>query len=698
MTDRFLPKNTAENINILDLWSLIILIELNVYGESLFLDVNRFVQKIGLGHLIEANKTDDDDLILIGLSKALEREKDIKHDIPSILKENIKHLNKIIKLSKVEKKILSLLICINTDQHLMRHIIKMEDQYAYINIIHIIAQILRLPIKKVTRALSINGVLLRSGLISMNRENYCLFKDRFTIMNGFSENMIYSHCKIDTLFSQYIKAIKPSVLNKKNFSYLKEEISIISKLLINANKRHEKGISILLHGAPGTGKTQLTSVLMEMIDFNGYEIPSKNTFGEPIEGQERINTFCLAQSVLKNKKQKCIVFDEVEQVFEGNDTPGESSKISKAWVNELLETMPVPSIFISNRIEHIDEAYLRRFSLIIPINIPPKAVRNKIINTIFDNVIVSEKWKESVASNEQITPAIISQAKKVLTLIQSDSHKDSSSNKLQNEKTLTLILNNNLAGMTKKKITSILSHKESYNLDLLNTDTNIKQLVAGIKKHHQARILSYGPPGVGKTALAHYLSEITKCPLIEKKASDLLSKYIGETETNINNMFQEAREEQAILVLDEADSFISQRSSSKKSWEISQTNELLVGMEQFNGLFLCSTNLVHNLDQASSRRFDIKIKFDFMTTGQVILMFKNTLMQHGWKKSMHTHIQHKLHTLRNLTPGDFKTVVRKVIISGYKFTPETLFNELLKESEFKAPKKSKGIGFMASFT
>ena len=63
-------------------------------------------------------------------------------------------------------------------------------------------------------------------------------------------------------------------------------------------------------------------------------------------------------------------------------------------------------------------------------------------------------------------------------------------------------------------------------------------------------------------------------------------------------MFEEAKEEGAVLLLDEADSFLQDRASLKQSWEVTQVNELLTQMESFDGLFVCSTNLMDKLDLA----------------------------------------------------------------------------------------------------
>ena len=104
--------------------------------------------------------------------------------------------------------------------------------------------------------------------------------------------------------------------------------------------------------------------------------------------------------------------------------------------------------------------------------------------------------------------------------------------------------------------------------------------------------------------------------MLVKRASDLLDMYVGQTEKSIAAMFDDARQRDAVLVLDEADSFLRDRRGAHRSWEVTQVNELLTQMEAFDGIFICTTNLMESLDAASLRRFPWKILFDWLKPGQ----------------------------------------------------------------------------------
>src|SRR5262249_58448504 len=105
-------------------------------------------------------------------------------------------------------------------------------------------------------------------------------------------------------------------------------------------------------------------------------------------------------------------------------------------------------------------------------------------------------------------------------------------------------------------------------------------------------------------------------PLMIRQASDLSSKFVGETEQNMARMFEAAQAENAVLLLDEADSFLRSRRMAERNYEVSEVNEMLAGMERFAGIFICTTNLFEELDEAALRPFAFKIRFKPLTAAQ----------------------------------------------------------------------------------
>lgn len=98
-----------------------------------------------------------------------------------------------------------------------------------------------------------------------------------------------------------------------------------------------------------------------------------------------------------------------------------------------------------------------------------------------------------------------------------------------------------------------------YDLRFANTGMDIQGVLTGLKKKRQGTFCFYGPAGTGKSELARHMADELDMPCVVRRASDILSMWVGGSEQNIAEMFAEARQQEAVLVLDEADSFLSDR-------------------------------------------------------------------------------------------------------------------------------------------
>lgn len=121
---------------------------------------------------------------------------------------------------------------------------------------------------------------------------------------------------------------------------------------------------------------------------------------------------------------------------------------------------------------------------------------------------------------------------------------------------------------------------------------------------------------------ARYLANELGIEVVFKRASDLLSMWVGGTEENIAEAFAEAKSKKAMLIFDEADSFLQNRNNAQRNWKITQVNEMLTWMETHEYPFVCTTNFMETLDEASLRRFTFKIRFDFMSKDSVNSAFE----------------------------------------------------------------------------
>lgn len=125
-------------------------------------------------------------------------------------------------------------------------------------------------------------------------------------------------------------------------------------------------------------------------------------------------------------------------------------------------------------------------------------------------------------------------------------------------------------------------------------------------------VLFGGESGTGKTFSAEILANHLNLNLYRIDLSQVVSKYIGETEKNLRKLFDAAEDGGAILFFDEADSLFGKRSETKSSndrYANMETNYLLQRLEQFRGLAILTTNLLNNIDDAFMRRVRFIVKF-----------------------------------------------------------------------------------------
>jgi len=235
-----------------------------------------------------------------------------------------------------------------------------------------------------------------------------------------------------------------------------------------------------------------------------------------------------------------------------------------------------------------------------------------------------------------------------------------------------------------------------YDLGMLNVESRfeVPRMVQALQARGHGSLCFYGPPGTGKSALAEHIAGALGRSLIIRQASDLMSKYIGETEQNMAGMFEEAESENAVLLLDEADSFLQDRRGAQRTYEVTEVNEMLQGMERFNGIFICTTNLFDRIDQAALRRFTFKIRFKPLTREQREAMFVTEALA-GQTGQSTPGMTARLALLDQLCPGDFAAVKRQSVILGAELDALEFLQQLEAEHRIKPEvREARGMGFL----
>ncbi len=122
----------------------------------------------------------------------------------------------------------------------------------------------------------------------------------------------------------------------------------------------------------------------------------------------------------------------------------------------------------------------------------------------------------------------------------------------------------------------------------------------------------HGPSGTGKTMAASAIAHRLGMPLLRTDLSQIMDKYVGETEKHLGRLFRSARENHCVLLFDEADSLFGKRaqvSSGHDKYANLSTSYLLQEIEQYDGIAVLSTNLLSNFDEAFLRRLQYIVRF-----------------------------------------------------------------------------------------
>lgn len=675
------------------LWVLRILLKFHAYKKiRRSIHEDSVFDSLGV-ELKENREQRPDQAVKADLWELLNRhEKRIKTLMPvhGFVADNIRSISMVLGMNEMEQGILAFMTIMHSDQMLMDTMeglgeISRQDSLRLFSIV------LDLPRGRVARALENDRVLLRSGLLYFDLEGRFTLRGLLEMGKGVRQALLRKHPKNSSPLDDFFWKSPPAKTRPQDFDHMRGDYQFLRGYLTEVMSRRKRvGVNILIHGRPGTGKTEMVRTLCQDMGIALHDVAIMHANGGIMDRGDRLSAYRLAQIMLMSGRQNAILFDEIEDVFPtpagifgmtANDTR------NKAWINRALEENPVPAFWISNNIQDMDTAYLRRFDYILEFKVPTRATRERMVRQYTKSFDISQETVDSLASNESIVPAYIERAAKVAKCL--DGREG-----LTAERAMVQVIDKVLEAVGSEPCQPNGSKVLRYDPALINTGSDPENLVAGIAAQGRARLCLYGPPGTGKTAFAQYIADRTGKPLLIKRASDLLSKYVGGSERNIASAFRQARDEGAVLVMDEADSLLQDRQTAQQAWEVSQVNELLVQIENFEGIFIASTNLMDRFDAAALRRFDFKIKFGYLLPEQRYALFTRVMHEAGYSdKADLASWQSRLRNLDVLTPGDFAVAVRQLRVLNWQPDPKRLFDAL--ESECRAkPGAARGpMGF-----
>ncbi|MDL2216472.1 AAA family ATPase [Desulfovibrio sp. OttesenSCG-928-M14] len=529
--------------------------------------------------------------------------------------------------------------------------------------------------------------LLKCALLDADYSNRLRLKDSLlqfweTDVSGMKE-----------LFS---RPLSGDALPLESFHVAQDDVAHVRKLMEQDSK---KSVHILLYGPSGTGKSTFAYSLAQACGVKAWVVNSREDDGD---GDRRASlTACM--HVAAKHKGAFVLVDEAERLLDTDMYFGRQTK-DKAWLNDFLERPGQRILWITNHVEHIDPAVRRRFSFSIhfdKLGIRERAdiwrkvlAKNRIPKRISDEQI------NALAKNYQVEAAVIhsavSQAKNIYK------GKDKFVKALERVLASQITLQRN--GRKQRIKPQAVS---DFTLDGVCLEGSAADLVEKCRRVDDAlrentavrngcaAMLFYGPPGTGKTALARYLAKELDRECMVKRASDLLSPFVGVAEQNVAKAFRMAERERAVLVIDEADTFLYSRDTAQRSWETSLVNEFLTALEECRGFCICTTNRRESLDAAAMRRFSHKVAFTYAGREQVLALYAS-LLTPICADSLPPQLERELSALNRLTPGDFHAVRSQydpLFVDAAKVSHKIFIDALAKEQSLKVEQQTRRIGF-----
>ena len=440
------------------------------------------------------------------------------------------------------------------------------------------------------------------------------------------------------------------------------------------------GVSILLYGAAGAGKTSFAQSLAALLGRDLYFIAQsdKDSCRRSYSASFRYAALAAAQRQLD--AEKCIlVVDECDDMIEANHANGffgmffarDDGAQTKGQLNTVIDENRHTIIWICNsQQDAIAKSSRRRFdySVLFDELLPETRVH------IWENCLKKEgsEGKLSVDFINEISRKYKVNAGGIALAVKNAAALVAANPEKSFEDCVSIFLQAHCALLgIRKSSDERLEPARDYSLEGLNIKSGIRpeRIIQVCRNFLDAKdkpglsgrdkprmnLLLHGVPGSGKTEFVKYLAKKLGKKLNIKNASELLSMYVGGTEHLLAAAFAEAEKNNEMLFIDEGDSMLTSRDGAQRSWEVSQVNTLLTEMENFNGIFAVSTNLIQKLDPAALRRFTFRLHFDFLDDAGKETFYKTYFAPLN-APELTAADKTELHSIERLTPSDFRNV------------------------------------------
>jgi hypothetical protein len=464
----------------------------------------------------------------------------------------------------------------------------------------------------------------------------------------------------------------------------------------------EKGINVLLCGSNKTGKAQFVAELLQMISCTAYEVPIKNSLHANLAGIDRLKRLDLAQRALGANTPTIFVVNQAEDMLHTEikklsvEAHLTGSKGNILWIQNFLKINAHPIIWSCNLPNQIVPADLQGFTMLVHFDAEDANIRRKQTRNHLAPIGISESVISSIAQRKEFNTELLTSSARVVQLTQGKAG--------ALDEIVMCHLNNQAKAMQLPTVTTIRPMNTRFDINYLQVQGRFSadQVMAAIVRNRTGTLLMGGPPGTGKTQLARVIADRLSRSLICLTASDINTKWYGESEKKVASIFQNCDPLEQVIFLDEAETVLAARGNEEHRASQSVTAEFLRQLDAFTGVFICATNHAAMFDPALIRRFTFRLEFMPLTRLQremMLLELANELADKSAARlngdELPENSKQHLARLTGLTPGDFANVKRRFELLGHTPSLDDWLQEL--QEEWKA-KPGHHSGFAMGFS
>ncbi len=427
-----------------------------------------------------------------------------------------------------------------------------------------------------------------------------------------------------------------------NLEPFKKNIIIVSRYITNKLSNKNKLVIILLAGKRGCGRKTFIKSLIE--DYLGFT-DSLSVVHLSFLKTENLNSIhhVLGQSVLDALLHKSFLyFEKIEELINSEQNPGNNKDFLNLIINELqiLKDKKIGFVFISvdkknqNAFSIMDDQNMKENIEFIKIDFPDLSIYDRIkIWNYFNNHFKIDLEEKDISDLSLKFEFTIGQIKHCL-LNAKNATLFGTTNGGDKIVSVSDIYNSCYEYSNKQLYNTAMTMKDTFTLDdiILPADkkNQLKEILDYLKNQNLVfeewgfrkkmglkwgvNVLFSGESGTGKTMAAQIIANELKLEIYKIDLSSLVSKYIGETEKNINKIFEQAKTSNAIIFFDEADAIFGKRTDIKDShdrYANVEVNYLLQKLEDHDEIVILATNMKQNIDEAFIRRMHFVVDFAF---------------------------------------------------------------------------------------